>query len=1162
MNFGKNLVISTWGKNENGETIWYPSFYDCDSILGLANNGKITFGPGLDMDTGDYNTSNSALWTKLKNNFGQEIRDRYRELRMPRTINGKEEPPMFSSDNFMRYFGGQVTETIGQSFYNKDAELKYLIPESKQWIFMCSGDRRQYTERWIRERIHYMDSIYEFENYINSRIVLRSNVVGRVRLLIKTYSPQHILISFSDSSAAKIKQYVDKDRWYAFEYDIANGRDNNIYIAGAFNVMYVQGIETLNASFVNIGQANKLVELDCSYSSYIQQIALADNPYLQSVKCNNCPNLGMKLGDKVLDLEKCINLRYLDCSNTKIGSVRLNSKGGVLEYLNCSSTELTSFNIAGQEYLTELALDNCKDLAEITVDNCNSLNRVSLPNSKISKFIITGCDKLTYVDISQTKFLTTLDLRGCPKLNILKMKGVSNQALTEINLSNALELEHLDISSTSYLKHIVFGKWTENGVTHKYNKLKHFIAESSTIESIRFGITEPTTNGLDFSGFTLDTFNIKNCTEIQKVTNLNLYATRGIAPFYGCKKLSTITGTIDLCDGIGHAFYDCQQLSVLPNLILNRVTNAYMAFLNCTKFTMSHVSQIMAKFSDKLTGASQIFAGCSMAGTIPANLFSKCPNLIEISHFFNNKNVTGTIPPNLFANCTKLVNVNYLFTGASITGAVPPNLFANCPKITNVDGLLSETKISEIPTQEFFRTISKTTSLLNFFRNCKDLYGEISDRLLIPFNNLASVTGMFEGCTGIMGSIPENLFNNINRDNNSASNKIKWAERTFKGAGFTGGIPERLFESCHLLENVKETFRDSNLTEPIPNNLFLNNNRITTMYYTFAYSKITGEIPKNIFKGKTLLLNITALFAGCTELIGDIPKGLLDDCDRLTDISSLFYGCRGLSGQIPKRVSTFIQVPNPDNPDLTDEVEVVEEYGIFDKCRELVNAASVFNGCSGLRSEIPETLLISAHKVVDLSNMFANCSNLYGPIPKKLFDKCYNAQNLSGFFRGCSELSEYIIDEENPYCMPEELFYKCPNLTDVSSFVSLISTGKKFKGAIPPTLFSRNTKLTSCSNFLAHCTGITGEIPSSFFSRCSNIENTSGAFSLTAISVVGVGLLNNNPRLKNVSNMFESCGQIISTVPELWKTPATSFAKCYAGCTKAANYEQIPSTWK
>ena len=43
-NLGKNMVLTTFGMNGEGNVIWYPSLYDADSCLGLiASPSKTLF---------------------------------------------------------------------------------------------------------------------------------------------------------------------------------------------------------------------------------------------------------------------------------------------------------------------------------------------------------------------------------------------------------------------------------------------------------------------------------------------------------------------------------------------------------------------------------------------------------------------------------------------------------------------------------------------------------------------------------------------------------------------------------------------------------------------------------------------------------------------------------------------------------------------------------------------------------------------------------------------------------------------------------------------------------------------------------------------------------------------------------------------------------------
>ena len=54
-NLGKNMVLTTFGMNGEGNVIWYPSFYDCDSELGLTNDGELRYGSGIDVATDNFN---------------------------------------------------------------------------------------------------------------------------------------------------------------------------------------------------------------------------------------------------------------------------------------------------------------------------------------------------------------------------------------------------------------------------------------------------------------------------------------------------------------------------------------------------------------------------------------------------------------------------------------------------------------------------------------------------------------------------------------------------------------------------------------------------------------------------------------------------------------------------------------------------------------------------------------------------------------------------------------------------------------------------------------------------------------------------------------------------------------------------------------------------
>lgn len=71
----RNFLLYTF----NGGLKWYCSMYDMDTTWGTGTNGNAVYNPTLAFPSG-YLCTNSALWNRLEENFGQEIYDRWAEL--------------------------------------------------------------------------------------------------------------------------------------------------------------------------------------------------------------------------------------------------------------------------------------------------------------------------------------------------------------------------------------------------------------------------------------------------------------------------------------------------------------------------------------------------------------------------------------------------------------------------------------------------------------------------------------------------------------------------------------------------------------------------------------------------------------------------------------------------------------------------------------------------------------------------------------------------------------------------------------------------------------------------------------------------------------------------------------------------------------------------
>ena len=80
---GKNSMWASWGpKNEGGEYIWYPIFYDIDNQLGINDTGIPSFEYYIDATKdGTYSTNDSVLFNNFYNLFFGDIINKYKQLR-------------------------------------------------------------------------------------------------------------------------------------------------------------------------------------------------------------------------------------------------------------------------------------------------------------------------------------------------------------------------------------------------------------------------------------------------------------------------------------------------------------------------------------------------------------------------------------------------------------------------------------------------------------------------------------------------------------------------------------------------------------------------------------------------------------------------------------------------------------------------------------------------------------------------------------------------------------------------------------------------------------------------------------------------------------------------------------------------------------------------
>lgn len=1131
------MMLTTW----NGEK-WYVQFYDMDTMLGLDNTGFKRFGPDVDMLNGDYNTSNSKLWTMFQRNFASQIRARYIKLR----TSGK-----LSVESIVDAYITKVISKIGQKYYNLDMLAKY-IPYKNQYIHMLNGSREEFTKRWITERFIYMDSIYSYGNTVNKFCTIRSNVSGTVHLRIKTYSPQMVTVSFSGAQGNIQTLKCTKDSWTTFTGFISTERDNEINISNAGQIMYLDGIKDLYPSVLLLGEATKLVELDCSNSPYMRTLELSTNYLLQKVNCSNCEMLGdiSSSGNPQLDVSSSVNLKYLDCSNTKFSIIKFNTNGGALNYLNCSNTLITDFTIVGQEFLKEINLANCNDLSRLSIKNCSSLENLLIPNSRLESFTLEDCTAIKTLDLSNTQYLEKVDLINCPNLEKLTLKSLINNKFTQLDLSTCANLKLLDVTGCLYLTYIRFSRRCTN--------LSEFYASQSAIKGVKFG-AGAFVDEVDLTSFNLTDIDFRNCTNLQVLRFLNMTPADGSAAFENCFNLKEVTGSIILPKNSSHMFSNCEKLVDIPNTFdFSNVKDASEIFVSAGINTKSFEKVIASMTS--VENLYLAFYRCpnityTEDNPLPDTIFENCTNLQTAWGTLDDTNIYVKLTNKMFANNTNLKYLNHIFPSNSIHGEIPYDLFKNNLKLESIISFFASNYITKLP-NNLFKSLTELSDLTNCFSDCSNMTVQLTNTMFEDNAKLKKIDHLFSGCSQLTGSIPAQLF--------TSNTLIDNADAAFKDcSSLTGSIPESLFSTCKGLKIVSRVFSNcTGLTGDIPLSIFDNNNNITTCESLFEGCEnltfANNEFPNKVFQNKYQLININAMFKECSSLIFTLKSELFKDCRALTNISYLFEGCRGLSGSIPEKL--FIRYD-------ADGTEITTSF---------LEAEGVFRNCVYLTGEIPYDIMYHFNNVQSINRFFEHCENIVGEIPPALLRDCSNLISARFLFSNTSKLGKYQVktlidgqtytdaEKEDSYFIASNFLSYSPKLEDIGCMFFGWPNGSGLKGSIPPKFFSYCPDLVNIDSTF-DSSGVSGSLVGTFFINNPKLEDVSGTFKNGNYNKIEPNLFtaSKNPNITNFNNTFSYCYNITGVAPELWKMyPNSNHTNTFTGDNNLTNYASIPDTWK
>ena len=315
------------------------------------------------------------------------------------------------------------------------------------------------------------------------------------------------------------------------------------------------------------------------------------------------------------------------------------------------------------------------------------------------------------------------------------------------------------------------------------------------------------------------------------------------------------------------------------------------------------------------------------------------------------------------------------------------------------------TNIAEISGSlgKVFSTLSDGTQprFYSTFEGCSGLTGEIPADLFAGISGAPAsymFSNTFYGCSGLT-SIPADLFAGI-----SGAPASSMFSGTFYGCSGLTSIPEDLFagiQGAPASSMFQHTFsRCSGLTGEIPADLFAGiKGAPADSMFSETFSGCSGltSIPADLFagiQGAPAIAMFYGTFSGCTNLTGSIPENLfsgITGAPASSMFNMTFSGCSGLTGSIPENLFAGIKGAPAES--------------MFDR---------TFYGCSGLTGEIPADLFAGiqgAPAIAMFYGTFSGCTNLTGSIPAGLFAGITGAPAAYMFdrtFDGCSGLTGEI----------------------------------------------------------------------------------------------------------------------------------------------------------
>ena len=383
----KNMMMAFWYDPDKDKTLAYMIFYDCDTILGVRNDGRLKYSWDVDEETTDpelstedktvyaYAGHDSVLWKNLREQFPDELAAAYRRIR-----------ERMSDSTVFAMFDDEQSAKFCERIYNLDALNKYVEPKTEgvevnqdgtvtnvkySYLEAMQGNRKAHRHWWVGNRMGLFDARYSAGQYTATDISFKGNSAEGAT--VRATPARDFYFEFRREGETMTHDAVAKDREWSYTYG---------QMANIGTIFHLYGGEWMK-------------KLDLGDWGGFTDMSLPNLPVLEELVLGNSGNT-YALTELVLGT-KLPMLRKLD----------------VVNYVN-----LPSLDLSGCNRLEEVNAAGCTALSTITFAEGAAVNRLHLP-SNFQTLILRSMQYIRWnaVTFDNKRNLTGLWIENCAQID-------------------------------------------------------------------------------------------------------------------------------------------------------------------------------------------------------------------------------------------------------------------------------------------------------------------------------------------------------------------------------------------------------------------------------------------------------------------------------------------------------------------------------------------------------------------------------------------------------------------------------------------------------------------------------------------------------------------------------------------------------------------------